>query len=122
MVVLAKTQIIVEMRPAIAVERKIERHHIAFFREIILGIAKTRKQQTDVVPLESFIVPSDLGGQSNSNRHPGVPRIDAPYDYRAAFASLATKSRSPNTQRAYRKEGEKIFCGQFWSEASQCPI
>ncbi len=38
MVVLAKTQIIVEMRPAIAVERKIERHHIAFFRAIHLGI------------------------------------------------------------------------------------
>ncbi|WP_239287752.1 hypothetical protein [Candidatus Nitrotoga sp. 1052] len=36
MVVLAKTQIIVDMRPAIAVERKIERHHIAFFRAIIL--------------------------------------------------------------------------------------
>ena len=38
MVVLAETQIIVEMRPAIAVERKIGRHHIAFFREIILGM------------------------------------------------------------------------------------
>ena len=36
MVVLAETQIIVEIRPAIAVERKIGRHHIAFFREIIL--------------------------------------------------------------------------------------
>jgi len=38
MVVLKETQIIVEMRPAIAVERKIGRHHIAFFREIILGM------------------------------------------------------------------------------------
>jgi hypothetical protein len=38
MVVLAETQIIVEMRPAIAVERKIGRHHIAFFRAIILGL------------------------------------------------------------------------------------
>ncbi|MEQ1742931.1 MAG: hypothetical protein WAT68_12295 [Candidatus Nitrotoga sp.] len=38
MVVLAETQIIVEMRPAIADERKIGRHHIAIFREIILGM------------------------------------------------------------------------------------
>ena len=38
MVVLAETQIIVEMRPTIAVERKIGRHHIAFFRAIILGM------------------------------------------------------------------------------------
>ena len=38
MVVLAKTQINVEMRPKIAVERKIGRHHIAFFREIFLGM------------------------------------------------------------------------------------
>ncbi len=36
MVVLAETQITVEMRTAIAVERKNGRHHIAFFREIIL--------------------------------------------------------------------------------------
>jgi hypothetical protein len=38
MVVLAETQIIVEMRPAIAVERKIGRHHIAFFRAILQGM------------------------------------------------------------------------------------
>ncbi|MFZ1548443.1 MAG: hypothetical protein WAT12_15335 [Candidatus Nitrotoga sp.] len=38
MVVLAETRINVEMRPAIAVERKIGRHHFAFFREIILGM------------------------------------------------------------------------------------
>ncbi|MEO7780768.1 MAG: hypothetical protein ABIR84_02885 [Candidatus Nitrotoga sp.] len=38
MVVLAETQIYVEIRPAIAVERKIGRHHIAFFREISLSI------------------------------------------------------------------------------------
>ena len=38
MVVLAETQINAEMSPAIAVERKIGRHHIAFFRAILLGI------------------------------------------------------------------------------------
>ncbi len=72
-------------------------------------IAQTRKQQTDVVPLESFIVPSDLDGRSGSNRYPGVPRIDAPDDYRAVFAWLATKSGNPNTQRAYQKEAERIL-------------
>ena len=72
-------------------------------------IAQTRKQQTDVVPLESFIVPCDLDGRSDSNRYPGVPRIDAPDDYRAVFAWLATKSGNPNTQRAYQKEAERIL-------------
>lgn len=72
-------------------------------------IAQTRKQQTDVVPLESFIVPSDLDGRSGSNRHPGVSRIDAPDDYRAVFAWLATKSGNQNTQRAYQKEAERIL-------------
>ena len=72
-------------------------------------IAQTRKQQTDVVPLESFIVPSDLDGRSGSNRYPGAPRIDASDDYRAVFAWLATKSGNPNTQRAYQKEAERIL-------------
>jgi site-specific recombinase XerD len=72
-------------------------------------IAQTRKQQTDVVPLESFIVPPDLDGRSGSNRYPGSPRIDASDDYRAVFAWLATKSGNPNTQRAYQKEAERIL-------------
>ena len=38
MVVLAETQMYVEIRPAIAVERTIGRHHIAFFRAISLGM------------------------------------------------------------------------------------
>lgn len=38
MVVLAESHINVEMRTAIAVERKIGRHHIAFLRSIILGM------------------------------------------------------------------------------------
>ena len=38
MVVIAETQIYVEIHPAIAVERKIGRHHIAIFREISLGM------------------------------------------------------------------------------------
>lgn len=72
-------------------------------------IAQTRKQQTDVVPLESFIVSSDLDGRSAPNRYHGVPRIDAPDDYRAVLAWLATKSGNPNTQRAYQKEAERIL-------------
>lgn len=72
-------------------------------------IVQTRKQQTDVVPLESFIVPSDLDGRSGSNRHTGAPRIDASDDYRAVLVWLATKSGNPNTQRAYQKEAERIL-------------
>lgn len=106
---LAGSQINVEMRPAIADERKNGRHHIAFFRAILLGIAQTRKQQTNIVPLDSFIIPCNLGGRSASNRYLGVPRIDAPDDYRAVLAWLATKSGKPNIQRDNQNEAERIL-------------
>lgn len=38
MIVFAESQINFERSPAIAVERKIGRHHIAFFRSILLGM------------------------------------------------------------------------------------
>lgn len=50
-----------------------------------------------------------MDGRSGSNRYLGVPRIDAPDDYRAVFAWLATKSGKPNIQRAYQNEAERIL-------------
>ncbi len=72
-------------------------------------LIQTRNQCTGVVPLESFVTPADLDGQTGSNRFPGAPRIDAANDYQAIFAWLATKSGNPNTQRAYQKEAERML-------------
>lgn len=72
-------------------------------------LIQTRNQCTGIVPLESFVTPADLDGQTGSNRFPGAPRIDAANDYQAIFAWLATKSGNPNTQRAYQKEAERML-------------
>lgn len=72
-------------------------------------IVQSRQQRTDVVPLELFAVPTGLDGRIGSNRHPGIPRIDAVNDYRAVFAWLDTKSGNPNTRRAYQKEAERTL-------------
>ena len=68
-----------------------------------------RNSQTGIVPLESFVVPGDLDGSNGSNRYPGSPRIGASDDYQAIHAWLVTKSGNPNTQRAYRKEAERML-------------
>lgn len=72
-------------------------------------LIQTRKSCTGVVPLESFVSPTALDGQTGSNRFPGAPRIDAANDYQAIFAWLATKSGNQNTQRAYQKEAERML-------------
>ena len=75
-------------------------------------LIQSRRQRTEVVPLDSFVVPADLDGRSGTNRYPGNPRIDAPNDYRAIIAWLDTKSGNQNTRRAYQKEAERIL---LWS-------
>lgn len=71
-----------------------------------------RQTQTDIVPFESFLVPADIDGSRGSNRHQGVPRIDAQNDMQAIRSWLNMKSASPNTQRNYRKEAERFL---LWS-------
>lgn len=88
-------------------------HSLAPVRDLSpVLLNQSRPQCTEVVPLESFDVPSSLDGRNGSNRYPGLPRIDASNDYRAIFAWLDTKSGNPNTRRAYQKEAERIL---LWS-------
>jgi site-specific recombinase XerD len=68
-----------------------------------------RPPQTAIVPIEAFAVPANIDGTSGSNRWPGRPRIDADNDLQAIHAWLATKSGNRNTQRAYRKEAERML-------------
>lgn len=65
--------------------------------------------RTAIVPIEAFAVPANVDGTSGSNRWPGRPRIDAENDLQAIHAWLATKSGNRNTQRAYRKEAERML-------------
>ncbi len=67
-----------------------------------------RPRQTAIVPMETLRVPGDLDGARGSNRFPGSPRIEATNDHQAILAWLATKSGSQNTQRAYRREAERV--------------
>lgn len=110
MVVLAETQVIVEMRPAIAVERKIGRHHIAFFRAIILGMdmsemsdrhletdlglrhAKTTLIWTQDTPRQAalrhgkrrdaYLLRMRVAASSSTTKNAPIPSLD---EYRAEF-------------------------------------
>ena len=72
-------------------------------------LVQTRRPETGIVPIEAFVAPKMLDGRSGSNRHPLQPRIDAADDHHAILSWLATKSGSPNTERAYRKEAERLL-------------
>lgn len=68
-----------------------------------------RGMATAIVPLENFLVPSELDG---SQGHYRVPRhlnmLGVENDMDAAMAFVFSK-RSPHTQRAYRKEIERLM-------------
>jgi site-specific recombinase XerD len=72
-------------------------------------LAQSRRRETAIVPLDALAVPQPLSGATGSNRHPGQPRIQAANDHQAIESWLATKSGSPNTSRAYRKEAERLI-------------
>ena len=75
----------------------------------VASLIQARPSCTDVVPLESFLVPPNLDGQTGSNRFPGAPRIDATNDLEAIHAWLKSKSGNPSTKRSYRKEAERLL-------------
>lgn len=82
-------------------------------RKNSLEVLSTMRQAlTGIVPLESFLTPTDLDGSCGSNRHQGAPRIDAENDMQAIQSWLNMKSASPNTRRNYRKEVERFL---LWS-------
>ncbi|WP_284155521.1 tyrosine-type recombinase/integrase [Sulfuricystis multivorans] len=72
-------------------------------------LTQIRVRETAIVPIEVFTAPQELAGETGSNRHPGRPRIQATNDHQAIESWLATKSGSPNTSRAYRKEAERLL-------------
>lgn len=72
-------------------------------------LVQARSRKTAIVPMEALVVPQKLAGETGSNRHPGQPRIQATNDYQAIQAWLATKSGSPNTERAYRRDAERLM-------------
>lgn len=72
-------------------------------------IVQARARETAIVPIEALSVPSSLSGEMGSNRYPGPPRIQASNDHQAIDSWLATKSGSPHTLRAYRKEAERLL-------------
>jgi len=72
-------------------------------------LIQKRERATAIVPIEVLEVPASLAGETGSNRFPGRPRIDAMNDHQAIQCWLTTKSGSPNTERAYRKEAERLL-------------
>ncbi|MEW5889470.1 MAG: phage integrase family protein [Pseudomonadota bacterium] len=73
------------------------------------ALIQERSRETAIVPMEAFAVPDALAGATGSNRYPGQPRIQAVNDLQAIQSWLATKSGSSNTERAYRKESERLL-------------
>ncbi len=79
-------------------------------------LLEQRITQTAIVPIEALAVPSDINGETGSNRWSGSPRISASNDHQAIQAWLGTKSGNLNTQRAYRKEAERML---LWAVIEQ---
>ena len=85
-------------------------HTLSPLRTLALPtLLRQRNPQTAIVPIEAFAVPDGIDGGTGSNRWPGSPRINADNDHQAIHAWLATKSGNQNTQRAYRKEAERML-------------
>ena len=85
-------------------------HTLSPLRTLALPtLLRQRNSQTAIVPIEAFAVPDGIDGGTGSNRWPGSPRINAGNDHQAIHAWLATKSGNQNTQRAYRKEAERML-------------
>jgi site-specific recombinase XerD len=72
-------------------------------------LIQARERETAIVPIEALVVPAMLSGEIGSNRRLGPNRIQATNDHHAIQSWLATKSGSPNTERAYRKEAERVL-------------
>jgi len=66
------------------------------------------------IPIELLNAPKDLNGESGTNRAPAfiTQQIAATNDLQAIQCWLAEFERSPQTQRTYRKEAERLL---LWS-------
>lgn len=87
---------------------KVEAHALVPLRKLdVASLASART--TDIRPLESFCLPEALDGSKGENRFPGRCRIEAANDYEAIQAWLRVKATNPNTERAYRREAERLL-------------
>src|SRR3990167_407381 len=66
------------------------------------------------MPLEHLKTPSELTGETGTNRAPSfiTKQISANNDLQAIQSWLAEFDESPQTQRSYRKEAERLL---LWS-------
>ncbi|MDZ7584313.1 MAG: phage integrase family protein, partial [Thiobacillus sp.] len=75
-------------------------------------IELTRPSATAIMPLESFSTPAELDGSVGENRCLGRSRIAAENDHQAIQAWLKARASNPHTERAYRREAERLL---IWS-------
>lgn len=86
----------------------------------INGLAPLRKQSRkdlvvarertfDIVPLELLQLPVHLTGENGTNRDPVGGMVAVNDDLRAIELWINSRSGSPHTARAYRKEGERLM-------------
>jgi len=71
-----------------------------------------RTVATAIMPLESFLTPAQLDGSQGENRGLGRCRIEAENDHQAIHAWLKARASNPHTERAYRREAERLL---IWS-------
>lgn len=87
---------------------KIQAHALVPLRQVGSS-SLIRPRETGILPLESFLMPEAFDGSAGENRHPGRCRIEAGNDHEAILAWLKAKATNPNTERAYRREAERLL-------------
>lgn len=72
-------------------------------------LLQSRPSSTGIVPIERLVVPAEFSGADAENRSPVMPQTYARNDQQAIEAWLQAKASSKNTERAYRKEAERLL-------------
>ena len=79
-------------------------------RAQLIDAVRTARPVLAVVPMEKLALPATLDGHDGSNRAPDACQIGAVNDLAAIEAWLAARAAgSPHTERAYRKEAERLL-------------
>lgn len=76
-----------------------------------LALAVNEPRKFDIVPLEKLHVPGHLSGADGTNREPNrtMTMVAVNHDLDAINLWIQSRSGSPHTARAYRKEGERLL-------------
>lgn len=80
-------------------------------RDLPGSVAASRAPETGIVPLEHFVLPTELNGAHGTNRGER-PLLSARHDLDAINAWLTTCKPGSHTLRSYRKECERFL---LWS-------